>query len=226
MSVEKFNPKVRGESIPYLQANRHVVQSITNLEALGVWIYLLSLPEDWKVIKEHVQKHFSIGVDKLKKIFSYLNRVGLIEYERTRNNDGTLNTVSIIVLNGSRFNDGKADLSTEITTGVKTTPLDNHTCGKQQLHIKQNTNEIKSKKSSSISENKKMQKAVNNPPSKPPKDQSKYVERNTMTDEAKTATRGSKKAEEDAMMKLPVGIRPRRYRNVITPTALVEGGMS
>lgn len=147
MSVEKFNPTVRGEIVPYLQANRYVVQSISNPEALAVWIYLLSLPTDWNIIKEHVQKHFHIGQDKLKKIFAYLKRVNLIDYEKQRRKDGTLSTTEIIVLNGSKFNDGTADLSTETTTGVKTTPLDNHTCGFELLHIKQNTDKILNKKS-------------------------------------------------------------------------------
>ncbi len=162
MSVEKFNPKVKGESIPYLQANRHVVQNITNTDSLAVWIYLLSLPADWNIIKEHVQKHFHIGQDKLKKIFAYLKRVNLIDYVKERRADGTLGTTEIIVLNGSKFNDGTADLSTENTTGVKTTPLENHTCGSELLHIKQNTYEILNKKSFCEKDEKAESKTVDN----------------------------------------------------------------
>ncbi len=153
-SIEMFNPLVEGEAIPYLQANRHVVQNISNAECLGVWVYLLTLPRDWKVIKEHVQKHFHIGQDKLKRIFAYLKRVRLLEYVQERRADGTVGTTKIIVLNGSKFNDGTNDLSTEITAGVKTTPPENHTCGNQLLHIKQNTNKIINKKSFCESEQK------------------------------------------------------------------------
>lgn len=163
MSIEKFNPLVEGEQIPYLQANRHVIQNITNTDALAVWVYLLTLPPDWSVIKEHLQKHFGIGQDKTKKVFAYLKRVNLIDYVKARRADGTLGTTKIVVLNGSKFNDGIQDLSPKVTTGVETTPLENHTCGNQLLHIKQNTNEISNKKSSCLSDQKK-HKAVDNKP--------------------------------------------------------------
>ena len=147
MSVEKFNPSVRGESIPYLQANRHVIQNITNAEALAVWIYLLSLPADWNIVKEHVQKHFDIGQKKLRSIFSYLKRVNLVDYVQVRRQDGKMGEFEVIVLNGSRFNDGTLDLSTEITGGAETARAVNGWGGKEALHIKQNTDKILNKKS-------------------------------------------------------------------------------
>lgn len=124
MSVEKFNPSISGESIPYVQANTHVIQNIDNLEALAVWIYLLTLPKDWLVMKSHIKKHFGIGDDKIKRIFAYLKRCGLIEYVRERDEKGKLRKSEIKVLNGTRF------INPKKPTGVKTTPLENHTCGK------------------------------------------------------------------------------------------------
>jgi hypothetical protein len=40
-----------------------------------------------------------------------------------------------------------------------------------------------------------------------------HVNRDTMSEEAKKATRGSTEAEEKAMLSLPKGVRPSRYRN-------------
>lgn len=141
MSVEKFNPSICGETIPFIQVNREVIQHINNPEAGFIWVYLLSLPPDWEVVKAHVQKHFGIGVDKLKRIFAWLSRHKLIEYTRGRRPDGKMGKTHIRILNGSKFIfDTKEVIH---TTGVKTTPLENHACGKQQLHIRQQHKEEK-----------------------------------------------------------------------------------
>lgn len=139
MSVEKFNPIISGEPIPYFMANTYVVQNITNMAAGFVWIYLLTLPKDWQVMKSHIKKHFGIGDDKLKGIFSYLNKHKLIEYVRERDSLGKLMTIEIRVLNGSRYINEQEDdelfekpevpIGVKTSTGVKTHPVDNHTCG-------------------------------------------------------------------------------------------------
>lgn len=103
MSIEKFNPVISGEAIPYLQANTFVVQNITNIEAGFVWIYLLTLPKDWIVVKSHIKKHFNIGDGKIKRIFAYLHKHGLIEYVQRRNETGKMEKSEIRVLNGSKF---------------------------------------------------------------------------------------------------------------------------
>jgi hypothetical protein len=125
VAIEKFTPSISGEIIPYVQANTHVIQNITNAEALAVWIYLLTLPKDWLVMKAHVKKHFKMGDDKIKRIFAYLNKQGLIEYIKQRDSKGRMGRIlEIRVLNGSRF------VSEQITTGVKSTPPVIHTSGK------------------------------------------------------------------------------------------------
>jgi hypothetical protein len=130
MSVEKFNPKISGETIPYFQANTYVVQNIKNMEAGFIWIYLLTLPKDWQVIKSHIKSHFGIGDDKIKKIFAYLNKHRLIEYVRERDENGKMRKSEIRILNGSRFIPEESNTYEKSATGVKIHPLDNHTCGK------------------------------------------------------------------------------------------------
>lgn len=105
MSVEKFKSnKIIGETVPYTQVNTKVIQNINDLSVLGIWVYLLSLPPDWKVVKEHVRKHFNVGEKKLKKIFAYLVSCNLVEYVQERNNDGTMGSFDILIKNGSKFN--------------------------------------------------------------------------------------------------------------------------
>ncbi len=125
MSIEKFNPSITGETIPYVQANTFVIQNITNIEALAVWIYLLTLPKDWEVVKAHIKKHFGLGDNKVKTIFAYLNKHLLIEYIQERGEDGKMRQIEIKVLNGSRF------IPEAETAGSITAPPENRTCGKQ-----------------------------------------------------------------------------------------------
>lgn len=152
MSIEKFSddPRLAFEDVPFTQVNNNVIQCIKNMQAGFVWVYLLSRPRTWKIVKEHLKSHFKMGDGKIKSIFSYLNKSNLISYERERYSDGTLGPVEIRVLNGSRFID--LELSTgKTTTGLKTTRVDNHTSGSGALYKKKNIKKEKSKKREGLS---------------------------------------------------------------------------
>ena len=123
MSVEKFNPCISGEIIPYTQVNTQVIQNIRDIEAGFIWMYLLTMPKNWTVVKAHIKNKYGIGDNKIKRIFAYLKRCNLIEYVRERDETGKLRKSEIRVLNGSRFNDS--------TTGMENHPLVNQTSGKQ-----------------------------------------------------------------------------------------------
>lgn len=123
MSIEKFNPSFSYEETPYTQINTKVIQQITDPDCLASWVYLLSKPKDWEVIKSHLKNHFCFGDKKIKKIFAYFARVNLTETIRHRQRDGKLGKVAIMVLNGSRFN--------AVTTGSKNHPVVVHPSGKE-----------------------------------------------------------------------------------------------
>lgn len=119
MNIEKLDfETIEHEKVPFTLIHTTVIQTITDHFAGFIWVYLHSLPSDWKINKTHLLKHFDIGEDKLKKHMAYLNRASLIEYVRTRSEDGTLSAITIRVLNGLKFNP-----SSKISTGVKTTPV-------------------------------------------------------------------------------------------------------
>lgn len=145
MSIEKFNPRISGEAIPYTQVNNNVVQNMTNCEAFHVWAYLLSLPADWRVVKEHLKNHFGFGNQKIKKIFAYLHLCNLIEYTRARTAEGKMHKVEIRVLNGSRFNN-VTEKKLVHTTGSEIHPVDNPPGGVWPTTNKtNNTNKQKTK---------------------------------------------------------------------------------
>lgn len=118
-NIEKLDfETIEHEKIPFTLIHTKVIQTITDYFAGFIWVYLQSLPSDWKINKKHLQKHFCIGEDKLKKHMAYLNRTHLIEYVRTRDELGLLSEIKIRVLNGTDFNENNTS-----STGVKTTPL-------------------------------------------------------------------------------------------------------
>lgn len=70
-------------------------------------------------------------------------------------------------------------------------------------------------KSSCNSQDQKKIKSVDNPPANPEKAPTRHIDRNTMSEETRTAKRGSSEAEVEAMKSLPPSIRPKRYRDDI-----------
>lgn len=154
MSIEKYNPRLEYETIPYVQINIEVIQKITNMEAGFIWVYLQTKPKDWKVIKEHLKNHFNIGNAKLKSIFSYLAKHNLIEYVQEMNEKGHFGKSDIRVLNGSKFihentyPQPKNDNNQQHDTGgsIFRRP-DNRATGSGLLHIIENTNKRKKRES-------------------------------------------------------------------------------
>lgn len=135
MSIEKLNPRIRGEAIPYTQVDSRVVQKIRNLEAGFIWVYLLTLPPDWNVVKKVIKERFGFGNDKLKQIFSYLAKHRLIEYVRSHDERGVFVGIDINVLNGSQFIETVDEKDSE-ATGGQNTPAVLSTGGKKPPMVK------------------------------------------------------------------------------------------
>lgn len=84
-SIEKldFN-KVIQQKIPYSVFMNSVIQKINNPDSLAIYVYLYSLPPDWHINKEHLANKFQLGDKKLRSVFSYLHRSGLLEYRKDK----------------------------------------------------------------------------------------------------------------------------------------------
>ncbi len=104
MSVEKLDIlEIIQEHKPFVANLSFVVQRVRDTEALGVWVYLSSLPPNWRVNKLHIMQHFRIGDNKYNRIFSYLERSKLIIRKKIRSENGRFVKIIIQVLSGSRF---------------------------------------------------------------------------------------------------------------------------
>lgn len=59
-----------------------------SMQAKGLLVYLLSLPEDWEIHKSEVWKHFSNGRDAVYRAFEELERKGYIQGKKYRDEKG------------------------------------------------------------------------------------------------------------------------------------------
>jgi predicted transcriptional regulator len=56
--------------------------------AKGLYAYLISLPDDWKIYKTELTRHFTEGRDALDSAFKELEQAGYIEKAQRRNTEG------------------------------------------------------------------------------------------------------------------------------------------
>lgn len=178
MSVQKF--VINKTKSNFTVFSNTVLQNIRDAATLGVYCYLLSLPEGWVVHKNQLREHFKIGINRMDKIFASLSRFNLIKIESCRNDKGQFIYFDMHVLDGSDFNINQKDieLSTDIQSStMKTMPME--TMPMENRSYKRNNIQNKQDKKASTK-----------------KPERQYIDRDTMSDEAKNAKRGNTDSEE------------------------------
>ena len=70
--------------IHYFMLSREVVQAIDNPDALAIWCYLQSKPQNWIVLEDQVRTHFNIGRLKYLKAMRCLRVAGLYRVVRLK----------------------------------------------------------------------------------------------------------------------------------------------
>ena len=70
--------------IHYFMLSREVVQAIDNPDALAIWCYLQSKPQNWIVLEDQVRSHFNIGRLKYLKAMRCLRVAGLYRVVRLK----------------------------------------------------------------------------------------------------------------------------------------------
>ena len=70
--------------IHYFMLSREVVQAIDNPDALAIWCYLQSKPQNWIVLEDQVRSHFNIGRLKYLKAMRCLREAGLYRVVRLK----------------------------------------------------------------------------------------------------------------------------------------------
>jgi hypothetical protein len=148
MSVESYDPRVTQEADPFFMISRKVVQEIDDPVAGFIWVYLRSMSSTWKVIKAHIQSHFGLSDDKIKKVFAWLNAHNLIQYRQQRLPSGEMGDHEIHVLNGRDYfkpenvqkSTKKSIKSKVVAGGGFTAPPVNRTTGKSGTNINKQSN--------------------------------------------------------------------------------------
>jgi hypothetical protein len=91
-TIEKLDKKscsrLVKEQTGFTQLSTFSIQNIKSMEALGLWTYLLSLPDNWVIRRSQLRDHFGIGKDKLKKAFDVLIKLFLVEEIALRDEKG------------------------------------------------------------------------------------------------------------------------------------------
>jgi hypothetical protein len=89
MSIEKNNKNsLLHEDGGFTTTLNSTIQNIKHTGALGLYCYLASLPTNWEICKEHLQKHFGCGKAHINTCFKYLKEIGAIEVIMNRNGKG------------------------------------------------------------------------------------------------------------------------------------------
>jgi hypothetical protein len=70
--------------LPYFMLSREVVQSIDNPDALAIWCYLQSKPQNWVVLEDQIRYHFDIGRSKYLQAMKCLRELGLYKVIRIK----------------------------------------------------------------------------------------------------------------------------------------------
>lgn len=101
MSVQKF--VVTKESSNFTIVPNKVIQGIKDLEILGLYVYLLSLPPQWTFYKTQLKEQTGFGIKKLERYLSTLVQMHLIEIVQRRNEKGHFAHFDLCILNGELF---------------------------------------------------------------------------------------------------------------------------
>lgn len=101
MSTDKFI--ITKEDSNFVTIPNAICQKLKDAEAIGLYVYLVSLPPQWEFYKAVIRKHFNWGRDKLEKKLSVLREHNLIEPVPDRNEKGQFVGWNLHVKNGRDF---------------------------------------------------------------------------------------------------------------------------
>ncbi|CAN8139306.1 hypothetical protein THIOSC15_1420010 [uncultured Thiomicrorhabdus sp.] len=85
MTLNKL--KKHQDKIPYEMLSKETLQSLRNPNALAIWVYLSSKPDELNVLKGHLQSHFSLSDVDYKKAIDELKQLGLFSIETVLNEE-------------------------------------------------------------------------------------------------------------------------------------------
>lgn len=83
---------------PYVMINKKTLELETlSWEAKGLWAFLISKPDDWKVSVAHLSKNFPAGKDKVYRLIKELKKHGLCKEVEGRTKKGRFETTDYVI---------------------------------------------------------------------------------------------------------------------------------
>jgi hypothetical protein len=82
-NIQKYDSRLM-KDYPFTILLNKVIQNIQDLEVVGLYAYLASLPPEWIINKEHLKSHFKIGTKKIEGLFRKFMNYGLLIKEEYR----------------------------------------------------------------------------------------------------------------------------------------------
>ncbi len=77
-------------------SNKLLQNNKLSLDTRGLLCFLISLPSDWVVYKENIQKQLGFGRKKMDRMWSEAKKGGYLQTEKYREDNGTWNYTYII----------------------------------------------------------------------------------------------------------------------------------
>ena len=101
MSVQKY--KVSKNEGNFTTFPNRVLQNLRDIEALGLYCFLLSLPNGWEFHKNHLRKHAKVGINKLNSLLAILEDHALVKTVQIRSEKGRFAHFDLQVNDGTAF---------------------------------------------------------------------------------------------------------------------------
>jgi hypothetical protein len=122
---------VKDNENPYIMVNKGFLQDERlSWKSKGLLTYLLSLPDDWKIYETEIMKHSTDGRDSTRSGIKELIKLGYMERQRIRNEDGSFNGYEYLVYevstknglsNNGKPENGKSNTTNNNLTNNKST---------------------------------------------------------------------------------------------------------
>lgn len=84
MSIEKFSGQFKNEAKGVTILINSTIEQIKNAETLGVYVYLATKPDTWKIHYREIMRHFKIGKEKTYRLLNTLMELGLLTREEIK----------------------------------------------------------------------------------------------------------------------------------------------
>ncbi len=98
-----------------------VINALKNdLVALGLYTYLLSLPDDWEFYKTVLCKTCKVGIKKLEAKFKVLKSYGLIDFGQERNEKGQFENFFMEIFDKEQLNEPENEQNQPVGQNCRT----------------------------------------------------------------------------------------------------------